>query len=199
MTMIDLRKIKCLAIGATIAFGTGCLIPQSVEPMTENANLNRPPAFNLESVQPSAPRVEVNIECREEAPKSFWAEIVELDVEQDLVALWFWNYDVASDDPNAARPLRRDAIPKTGTIYRSLPAYVLPAPDPDPMTDGPLGPNTLEVFVVERDALINEAGEAPPFYRNLRDCRAEGYPDDCVSTHPAVMRWTVVVLSEGGC
>ncbi len=189
-------KLGPLAAGITVAFLLGCLIPQDIQQMNETRPINRPPAFNLDSILPSYPVVEINTACRDEQTE-FWAEIIELDVDQELTAIWFWNYDVGADYPEAIRLLREDRVAPSGTKYRSLRPYHLPASqEPDAELDAE-GANTLEVFVVETAAL-DRGAVGNPFFRNLRDCKQEGYPASCISTHPAVMRWTVDNFSEEG-
>lgn len=189
-------KYKALTLGPVVAFAVGCLIPQDMEPMNEVRPVNRPPAFDLEQIHPSEPVVHVNTGCPED-PVSFEADVIDLDIGQELMALWFWNYDVRAETADDIRPPLSRRVPPTGDTHRTLAPFNLPARD-DPGLNAE-GVHSLEVFVVESDALIHGAGDEPPFYRHLRDCEAEGYPEDCVSTHPAVMRWTVVNSDEGPC
>ncbi len=141
---------------------------------------NRPPIINwLQNVHPTQPRVEVNVAC--EGWVEFRVEVIEMDVEQDLTAQWYWNYDLA--EPNASASfLRGQELRPTGDEYRSVDPIELPIAG---RTDHRLGANTLELFVVESDALVDRHD------RELRDCKAEGYPSDCITTYPAVWRWTV--------
>ena len=166
--------------------------------MNEVHPINRPPAIDLREVHPSEPVVRINTDCAGERQTEFWADVIELDIDQELLAYWFWNYDAGAESADLLRPpLDEHRVTQTGDTRRSIPSFHLPAhPGSDLNAEGV---HTLEVFVVEEDALVRGRGEEPPFYRNLRDCGAEGYPDDCVSTHPAVMRWTIHNVAEGSC
>jgi hypothetical protein len=115
--------------------------------------------------------------------------VIELDKDQSLRVMWFLDYDLAGEGQDG--PFRQDPIPVTGTARRSasLDAAVVAARLPA------LGPHTLEAFVVEEDALSSSSSEVPQ-WRATRDCAAEGFPADCVSTHPASIRWTLDIHDE---
>ncbi|MDF1562630.1 MAG: hypothetical protein P1V51_06285 [Deltaproteobacteria bacterium] len=150
--------------------------------------VNRPPAIDLVNVQPSAPVVQLYLDCPEQTDL-FTVRFIELDTDQLLSVRWFLDYDVSGQ--NGAGFLQQRLVDPNGTVWRS--------DDFDPADlvgefSSP-GVYVLEAFVVEVDALTGDDTDVPLF-RATKDCAASGYPDDCISTHPASYRWVLDVRDE---
>jgi len=115
--------------------------------------------------------------------------VIDLDRDQSLRIMWFLDYDLGGENQDG--PFRQERMELTGTARRAstlLPS-ILSARFPS------LGSHTLEAFVVEVNALSSSSATLPE-WRATRDCEAEGFPLDCISTHPASFRWNVLVQDE---
>lgn len=178
------------------------MIPQDTEPMPEVRPVNRPPAIDLVGIvpQPTQAVVTVNKQCLER--NSFQVGAIDLDADQALVALWFLDAPLGSE--SFERPFHWDVNEPTEGQSSSLERiFDLDWSDPNNQPEAERlsieRPSTLTVLVVERDALNCRdelSGCSANLAEILRNCLYEHYPDDCVSSSPAIFRWTLDVQDQ---
>ena len=164
--------------------------------------INRPPAIDLVGVvpQPTQPVVTVNKQCLDR--NSFQIGAIDLDADQALVALWFLDAPLGSE--SFERPFHwdvNDPVPGANNSIERIFDLDWSDPNNQPPVDSLSieHPSTLTVIVIERDALNCRdelSGCTANLAEMLRNCRYEGYPPDCISSSPAIFRWTLQVQDQ---
>lgn len=165
-------------------------MPQNTDPFVLAKPNNRPPMIIARESEPSVAVVELNLRCPEETGV-FAVSVLDLDIDQKLEVRWFLDYDLAG--LNEDRPIVSTQAGLSGTAQR-------PRIELDPIrikNEAPSidRPHTLEVFIVESDALEPDS-TVVPVDKALKNCEALEFPDDCVISLPATFRWTLDVKDE---